>query len=91
MGNILDTGKGGENDWTVQNDLSSVECTDVMCTWVVTAYRPLNTGDTNDIAFVSGENYAVNGSWRRFGGVSATSTSLKGASANPVDAILELK
>lgn len=87
----LDTGKSGSNDWVVQTDLSSVECTDVMCTWVATAYRPLDTGDSNDIKFIAGDEYYVNGSWRRFQGVAATSTTNKGASTGPTDVALELK
>ena len=79
----LDTASSGTNDWIVDNSRSSVSCTDVMCTWIVTAYRPLNTSDSNDIVFSPGTDYVGAASWRRFGGVSATSSAAKGASLAP--------
>lgn len=47
--NLVDTKTGGTDDWIIDAGLSKNECTDTMCTWTCSAFKPLLTGDSKDI------------------------------------------
>jgi hypothetical protein len=57
--------KDTTNDWKINHDLSPNTCTEVMCEWIVTAYRPLETADTAaDIPMTAGDSYYATGGFR---------------------------
>ena len=72
------------NEWTVNYDLSPNTCTDVMCEWIITTYRPLETEETaKDVTYKAGDSYYVAGGFRKFGTTAVTTAAIKGKSNSP--------
>lgn len=92
-GNFVGSGVGArkdtKNEWVINYDLSPNSCTDVMCEWIVTAYRPLETEETaKDIAYKAGDTYYAAGAFRKFGTSAAQTAASKGKSNSPDSAIV---
>ncbi len=62
----------GSNDWQLDSSLSSSVCTDYMCIFTCTVYRPFTTTDKQsdgsllDVQYQAGETYNGYGGYKNF-------------------------